>query len=151
MKSSWGYFIRLKEEQKKLINEGISGDPTPRTWWISPEFGNQCSLVLRAELPPIQISRRESDQISQMWGSSCASKVISRSRAQYESSRHHVSTIMSLELNRSGLNPAILHSFIYSLEIFIENLLHLICLFHIFKRPRNVGVCFLKKEYKDSL
>lgn len=57
---------------------------------------------------------------------------------------------MSLELDRSGLNPAILHSFVYSLEIFIENLSN-ISLFNIFKHSGNVGFYFMKKEYKDSL
>ena len=54
-----------------------------------------------------------------------------------------MSTTMSLELDRSGLNSAILHSFIYSLEIFIENLLHLICLYLIFLNTQEMWVSIL--------
>ena len=54
-----------------------------------------------------------------------------------------MSTTMSLELDRSGLNPAILHSFIYSFEIFIENLLHLICLYFIFLNTQEMWVSIL--------
>lgn len=50
---------------------------------------------------------------------------------------------VSLELDRSGLNPAILHSFVYSLEIFIENLLHLIYLYLIFLNTQEMWVSIL--------